>query len=409
MINLENQIEWGSVSLDKCCKIVSGSTPSRNHTDYWEPKDHPWVTPKDLSKLNQPVLDDTPEYISESGLKSCSTRLLPKGTILFSSRAPIGHVAIAGREMCTNQGFKSLIPRKGMDSRYLYYCMKHLAPRIADMGNGATFKEVSKSVMETIEIPIPFPSDMKKSEIEQRRIASILDKADEIRRKRQQAIALTDQLLRSTFLEMFGDPVTNPKGWEEKELGEIADIRSGVTKGRRFAGKETTLVPYMRVANVQDGHLNLSEIKKVEVLPEDVEKYKLRVGDILLTEGGDPDKLGRGAVWQGEIESCIHQNHIFRVRPNSEYLCPEYLCAIIGSSRGKRYFAQAAKQTTGIASINMRQLQSFPVLVPPFKVQLEYLEAVKAVGQLCNKQYLRTKHENDLFSSLQQSAFKGEL
>ena len=115
---------------------------------------------------------------------------------------------------------------------------------------------------------------------------------------------------------MFGDPVTNPKEWKEIKLKEISEIVSGVTKGRKLTGKSTIFVPYLRVANVQDGYLDLTEIKDIEVLPSDIEKYALQDGDILLTEGGDPDKLGRGTVWNGQIPMCIHQNHIFRVRVN---------------------------------------------------------------------------------------------
>ncbi len=131
---------------------------------------------------------------------------------------------------------------------------------------------------------------------------------------------MTEDLLRSVFLEMFGDPVTNPKGWEEAALTDVAEIVSGVTKGRKLGGKQTVFAPYLRVANVQDGYLNLSEIKEIEVLPTDIEKYRLLDGDILLTEGGDPDKLGRGTVWREHIEGCIHQNHIFRVRIRT-FLC----------------------------------------------------------------------------------------
>ena len=120
---------------------------------------------------------------------------------------------------------------------------------------------------------------------------------------------------------MFGDPVTNPKGWEEFVLKDIADIRSGVTKGKKIDPNTALTLPYMRVANVQDGYLDLSTIQTIEVSPRDAEKCRLDAGDILLTEGGDPDKLGRGHVWNNEIENCIHQNHIFSVRVKDQDVC----------------------------------------------------------------------------------------
>jgi len=123
------------------------------------------------------------------------------------------------------------------------------------------------------------------------------------------------------------------------------------------------------VANVQAGHLNLEEIKEIEVPVEEVDKYRLQPGDVVMTEGGDPDKLGRGTVWNGEIDLCLHQNHIFRVRPNVEMLDSHYLKAYLGSKSAQKYFLRCAKQTTGIASINKTQLRAFPVPLPPIEEQ----------------------------------------
>jgi type I restriction enzyme S subunit len=147
------------------------------------------------------------------------------------------------------------------------------------------------------------------------------------------------------------------KRWPTCALEEVAEIRSGVTLGRRLEG-QTVRLPYLRVANVQDGHLDLSEIKQVEVLESEAEKWRLLNGDLLLTEGGDWDKLGRGAVWRGEIKHCIHQNHIFCVRTRGATVLPEFLAALISSPIGKAYFQQASKQTTNLASINQRQLKA---------------------------------------------------
>jgi len=244
---------------------------------------------------------------------------------------------------------------------------------------------------------------------EQERIAAILDKAETIRRRRQQALQLVDEFLRSVFLEMFGDPVTNPKGWEERELCQVSEVRSGVAKGRNFNGRQTVTVPYMRVANVQDGHIDLTHIKEIEVFPEEVEKYRLQRGDILLTEGGDPDKLGRGAVWEDQVSPCIHQNHIFSVRVNRSGLLPEFLSALIASKRGKAYFLKAGKQTTGIATINKTQLSQFPVLLPPEEIQGRYLRILAKTREASGKQLALADQAQHLFDSLAQRAFQGEL
>lgn len=168
---------------------------------------------------------------------------------------------------------------------------------------------------------------------------------------------------------MSNGSLGSPEEWKQIQLKEVAQLASGATKGRRFNGAETVVVPYLRVANVQAGHLNLSEVKEIEVLPGDVEKYRLQPGDVLMTEGGDRDKLGRGAIWRGEVDVCIHQNHIFRVRPDRSRLMPEYLSQYLGTSEARGYFLRAAKQTTGIASINITQLGEFPISLPPIEDQ----------------------------------------
>lgn len=264
---------------------------------------------------------------------------------------------------------------------------------------GTTRQRISRGNLSKLKLPLPpLP--------EQKRLAAILDKADSIWRKRQEVVRLTEELLRSAFLEIFGDPVTNPKGWEEAALTEVAEIVSGVTKGRKLDGKQTVLAPYLRVANVQDGYLNLSEIKEIEVLPSDIAKYRLLDGDILLTEGGDPDKLGRGTVWREHVEDCIHQNHIFRVRINTDNLLPDFLSMLIGSDRGKRYFLKAAKQTTGIASINSTQLKNFPVLIPSLRLQQRFEKYIVSTQKL-KRRLIETDAATDaLFNSLLQRAFK---
>lgn len=159
-----------------------------------------------------------------------------------------------------------------------------------------------------------------------------------------------------------------PIGWRKERLERISDIQTGIAKNQNNQD-ETTEFPYLRVANVQDGYLDLSEIKTINVQKNKASRYMLEVGDVLLTEGGDFDKLGRGAVWDGQIENCVHQNHIFAVRVKRTQLLPSFLSAQTGSTYGKRYFLSCSKQSTNLASINSSQLKAFPVLFPPLPEQ----------------------------------------
>ncbi len=159
-----------------------------------------------------------------------------------------------------------------------------------------------------------------------------------------------------------------PKGWERTPLVNVAQIRTGVAKGKKGL-KDPIEVPYLRVANVQDGHIDLTVIKTIQIERHQLERYSLKKGDVLMTEGGDFDKLGRGDVWQGQIAPCLNQNHVFAVRTNKTQLLPYFLATLSGSNYGKTYFLSCSKRSTNLASINSTQLKEFPVLLPPLLEQ----------------------------------------
>lgn len=293
-------------------------------------------------------------------------------------------------------GVKVLRPKIEADLKYLYYFLRQVS--LPNAGYDRHFKYLKR-----ITVTLP-------SLTEQRRIAAILDQADALRAKRREALAQLDRLTQAIFTDMFGDPVRNPRQWPNAAvLGDVADIVSGVTKGRRLNGIEVRPVPYLAVANVQDKSLNLSIVKEIEATEDEIRRYRLQKNDLLLTEGGDPDKLGRGTLWQNELPECIHQNHIFRVRLKSDQVHPVFLNWLVGSERGKKYFLRSAKQTTGIASINMTQLRGFPLLVPPMPLQLEFASRLEHLASIRSRQTRALEAVDGLFASLQHRAFRGEL
>ena len=161
-------------------------------------------------------------------------------------------------------------------------------------------------------------------------------------------------------------------GWKETDLCSLADVVSGITKGRKVRETELIEVPYMAVSNVKDGHIDLTTVKTIMATKQEIEQYRLLPYDVLMTEGGDPDKLGRGAVIVAPLENLIHQNHVFRVRLQTDNILPAFFSQYLQSQKAKKYFIGCAKQTTGIASINMKQLRSLPVLVPPIEQQWQF-------------------------------------
>lgn len=165
-----------------------------------------------------------------------------------------------------------------------------------------------------------------------------------------------------------------PAGWALKRLKFIAMVQTGMAKGKDLAGVETVEVPYLRVANVQDGYLDLDDVETMPVPVADLQRYRLRPGDVLMNEGGDFDKLGRGHVWPGLIDPCIHQNHVFAVRPHG--VTPEWLNAYTGSAPAQFYFMACSKQSTNLASISSTNLMELPVPVPPERTQRDLLASL---------------------------------
>ncbi|MCY1231361.1 Type I restriction modification DNA specificity domain protein [compost metagenome] len=266
-----------------------------------------------------------------------------------------------------------------LDRKYLYHWLRRdaLISHLMGKNTGARMPRADMNVLLAQEISLPRLE-------EQRRIVALLDRAAEIKRRAEAARDKARAIIPALFVGMFGDPATNSKAWDVVELGSVADVSSGITKGRKLKDSVVVAAPYMRVANVQDGRLDLSEIKTIDAVDQDFERYRLEEGDLLMTEGGDPDKLGRCAIWNNEIEGCLHQNHVFRVRVNRAQLLPAYAATLFGSAYGKSYFLKVAKRTTGIASINKTQLSAFPMLVPPIALQLEFERLAHSSSKLEN-------------------------
>lgn len=201
---------------------------------------------------------------------------------------------------------------------------------------------------------------------------------------------------------MFGDLIENDRQWENHLLCNIADIVSGITKGRKVKETELIEVPYMAVSNVKDGYIDWTTVKTILATVSEIEQYRIQPEDILMTEGGDPDKLGRGAIIHQVPENCIHQNHIFRVRLDEAIILPLYFSEYLQEQKAKRYFFSCAKQTTGIASINMKQLKALPVLVPPLALQEQFAAFVEQTDKskfiaINIKKIIRRVRLNDQF------------
>jgi type I restriction enzyme S subunit len=187
-----------------------------------------------------------------------------------------------------------------------------------------------------------------------------------------------------------------PKHWEVLPLKGVSTIQSGITLGKDYAGHALCEYPYLRVANVQAGHVNLAIVKTIRVTKAEAERCMLQKGDVLMTEGGDPDKLGRGCVWDAQVTSCLHQNHVFAVRPRQSRLEPYFLSAVMGTSYARAYFQSTAKQTTNLATTNKTKIGMLKVLLPKVDEQNRILKALNEETSPVNITINRLEREIEL-------------
>lgn len=229
--------------LGDVCTVVSGSTPKSAVPEYWD-GDIKWITPAELSEDTY-VIYDSARHITALGVAKTGLKPFPAGTVILSSRAPIGKTAIAGCEMYCNQGFKNLICGEKIDSKYLYFFLSSKTDYLNSLGRGATFKEISKTIVENVEIPLPELS-------EQRRIAACFEKLMHLIHLRKTELEEMDKLIKSRFIELFGDPETNPKGWNRQRLDHICENldsrRVPITSTDRKAG----IYPYYGASGIVD-------------------------------------------------------------------------------------------------------------------------------------------------------------
>lgn len=321
------------------------------------------------------------KYISEDTFERLKcTEIFPGDILVSRLPEPVGRACIIPEKterMITAVDCTICRPDESVVSKeYLCYFMRSNTYYTRLLGNvtGTTRKRISRKNLGNVELNVP-------TKDEQKAVVGQLDCLVKVIDSRTKELQLLDNLIKARFIEMFGDMLLNSMNWSEVRLDEIADIVSGITKGRKIKEQELFEVPYMAVSNVKDGYIDWTTVKTIMASQTEIDKYQLKPFDVLMTEGGDPDKVGRGAIIHVTPENCIHQNHIFRVRLNRDILLPEYMEQYLQQQKAKRYFLGCAKQTTGIASINMRQLTGLPVLVPKMQLQEEYVDFVHQVDK----------------------------
>ncbi len=406
---------WAWSTVGEVFKIVGGSTPRTDNPDYWD-GDISWITPDDLSRHKGAFVSEGCRSITTEGFESTSTQMLPQDSVLFSSRAPIGYVAIAANSLCTNQGFKSLIPPVGIQSKYVYWYLRYATPTIQDMGSGTTFKEISKKRMAIVPFLLP-PTN------EQGRIVAAveehLSRIDAAESAAQTALVRLDTLSRAILTAAFSGHLVDqdpddepasilleriaaerpqrqtryaahganqgpyseskklPPGWKWATVGELSTFVRGVTFKKSDASSELSsgLVPIARAGNVESGRSKLDQ--DLVYVPKErvaIDQY-LRTGDILVaTSSGSPKVVGKSAIisedWQG-----AHGAFMGVIRSNPD-ICSAYLGFYVQSECVRLMWRELAAGTN-INNLKRDDIIATTVPLPPVAEQKRIVAAIE--------------------------------
>jgi len=330
-------------------------------------------------------------------------KICKKGDILLSVAGTIGDVNIADNEYAiTRSIFAIRAKNNSLFINYLFYYLKILKEILKDASSGSSQKIITIKTVTKLEIPLP-------SIETQRRIVSILEKAEETKRLRAQADEFTDRLLQSVFLEMFGDPVRNPKGWEGENLGEVLseNPQNGLYKPSTDYGGGT---PILRIDSFYDGKItNIERLKRLKCTQEEIDKFKLQVGDILINRVNSLEYLGKCGLVQNLFEDTVYESNMMRIRPRTNILNSTYLTAFLCTKHIKNQILSRAKKAVNQASINQGDVTSLPILLPPLLLQQEFARVVEKIESMRQSQNQSKQQIEDLFSALMQKAFRGEI
>ena len=376
------------VRLGDVCTVVSGTTPKSTQPEYWD-GDLNWVTPAELTDESD-VIYESQRKITSQAVADSSLKSFPAGTVLLSSRAPIGKVAIAGTEMYCNQGFKNLICSDKIYNRYLYHFLKNNTDYLNSLGRGATFKEISKGIVENIEIPLPSLDD-------QRKIAAVLDKVSDLIAKRRQQLDKLDEMVKAKFVEMFGDININDKGWKVQPLGELCTIvRGGSPRPiEKYLGGN---IPWIKIGDATSGENIYLYSTKEHIIQDGISRSRLvKAGSLIFANCGVSLGFARIITFDG----CIHDGWLAMEDINLQLDKVFLLHTLNQMTEHFRKIAPAGTQP----NLNTAIMKEYKQIVPPMQLQKEFILFVEQTEKTKNTISCSLEQMETLKKALMQEYF----
>lgn len=383
--------------ITNICEINVGKTPSRSNPVYWG-DGALWLS---IADMNQGIdLEKTKETITEKAIKECNCKIVPQNSVVFSFKLSIGKVGITKVPMYTNEAIAAFIikdPSK-LDTKFLFYALNSVDRSIGS-NKAVMGKTLNKEQLKKFNIPLPPLEDQK-------RIVKILDTADALRQKRKLAITLLDDYIKSVFLDLFGDPVTNPKGWETRTLKEVCEK---ITDGTHFSPPLVNDgIPYITAKHVKNNCIEFFENPTFITIQEHKKIYARcnpKIGDVLYIKDGAT--TGIAAINKFVFEFSMLSS-LALLRPNKNFITSFYLCYWLNNSQVKTNLLQ---QMAGVAiqRFTLTKIYGFKILVPPLPLQDKFTEIAEKTDTLKRSMLAQSAELETQFQSLLQSSFRGEL
>jgi type I restriction enzyme, S subunit len=387
---------WPEVALDECADVITGSTPSTKHKEFWG-TDVPFITPGDLEESSLVTLTD--RSLSQPGADEA--RLLPPDTVVVTCIGNIGRIGMTTAVSATNQQINALVARDGVEPRYLFHAVRRPTCKLKmeKASSSTTLPILNKSNFSKISIPLP-------SLEEQRRIALILDAADELRTKRRQAIERLDALTQAVFHDMFGDLHENSRGWPTANLAEVVADGTLVTYGIVQAGDEYEGgVPYVRTGDIVAGEIQLGGLRHTDSkIAARFQRSQVQTGDIVMSIRAT---VGTTALVPPELDGANLTQGTARIAPGKRTET-NFLLEHLRSQATQRWIERQVKGAT-FREITLGRLRQLPIHLPPIELQREFTSRCSASTAVRTRSQESLEQLDVAFGSLQQRAFRGDL
>lgn len=386
------------MKLGELCDVQIGRTPARDKNIYWG-KGFPWLSIADMNQGR--YICKTKEQITEEAVREAGCRLVEPNTVLLSFKLSIGKVSISKMPLYTNEAIASLsfFEKEKVDTSYFYWVLQNidLLKHVDKAGKGLT---LNKKKLVEIDIPLP-PLE------QQRHIAAVLDAADTLRQKRRESLQKLDELLKSVFLDMFGDPVTNPRGWEVVETDEVIDdIVAGSSYGGEAKELEADELGVLKISAVTTGRFLANEFKAVKISDVKHELIKPRKGDLLFSRANTRELVGATCIVDADYEHLFLPDKLWRIDFDNSRCNNWYFKFLLSDEKFKTELTKTATGTSGsMLNISMEKLRRLEIPLPPIELQNNFAQYVELQEMNRTKLESSLAHLETLFASLQQQLF----